>query len=672
MGKHKINFEEEDPKPNWRYEVKPRLYTPPGQKPPPLANKNGPTRAVVRVAPADRRLDDETPPDPQSPDITGRYQSEGAKEASGKPAFLLHVNQAGKHIEGLLVQLPGGHHHGAISQQRFYADLKGDGVFAAATPNVIDGMTVDGVFGEIRQQGEDLIVNLPVWDALDGTRFHLREKRATFLDEALDALIEAESAVVGQDAEIKALVESIEDLPLSDAQRSRLRQVFTPEILDPLLTDCFGHGSKDDDIRKSAVVGSAKQLDIYLGKAFDQSSWSHQQWPQVLQCVRTVLTIQTVTINDSRRSELDWIEAVAAEAIPDADYLVHPTATNPEKGEPTELPNLRRLLGVTEQSGYNVVHRYEVTVELKAHDTSPKKFGLAPFHLRAYEGTIKITQLRSSADEGWFHSYKMILVGGATILGKGGAEALKAGGSFNSSTNWTPADFPGWVLLHDGGAWAGKKTPNAKQTLGVGHREVVLVLKGRGNHRDQLFPLEGADALREGLGIEYSFTWGRIYDLDTDLSEIDYSRPMKHSERVVTTRTVDNVHFEFGSALLKGAGRYQVRVLCAIWLRWLESARSTLRIVGHADTVDTKERNDQLSLMRATNVVRAIKGILGPKLAIPDRAITFLGRGKQEADEDKAAREKAIGHRLRDTPDVRFRKVEIELNGQCVLVLWGA
>lgn len=80
----------------------------------------------------------------------------------------------------------------------------------------------------------------------------------------------------------------------------------------------------------------------------------------------------------------------------------------------------------------------------------------------------------------------------------------------------------------------------------------------------------------------------------------------------------------------------------------------------------------ELSLMRATNVVRAIKGILGPKLAIPDDAIKPLGRGEQEADEDKAARERAVGHRLRDTPDVRFRKVEIELNGQCVLVLWGA
>ncbi len=636
MARHKIDFEEEDPKPNWRYEVKPRLYTPPGQKPPPLANKNGPTRAVVRVAPADRRLDNETPADPQSPDITGRYQSEGAKEASGKPAFLLHVNQAGKHVEALLVRLPHGHQHGSIAQQRFYADLKGDGVFAASTPTVAEGATVEGVSGELRQQGEELIVNLPVWDGLDGTTFHLRDKRATFLDQSLDFLIEAQDAIVGANEAIRKLIESTEEQPLSDAQRSRLRQVFAPEEINPLLKAYYDSSSADRSSALADRLRLAERLDGYVRDALDQSRWAAQQEPQVLEYVRTILATQRADMNQSRRSELEWIEAIVADSFDTKKALV--TGYDGVFDWSKFLPNLRRLLGTSEPLRDGAVREYRVVVDLKAHDTSPKKFGLAPFHLRAYEGTIDITQLPSSADKGWFHRYKIILVGGAAILGKGGAEAVEAKGSFKSSTNWTPADFPGWVLLHDGGAWAGKKPPNAKGTLGVGHREVVLVLKGRGNHREQLFPLEGADALREGIGTEYSFTWGRIYDLDTDLSEIDYSRPMKHSERVVTTRTGDNVHFEFGSALLKGAGRYQVRVLCAIWLRWLESARSTLRIVGHADTVDTKRRNDELSLMRATNVVRAIEGILGPKLAIPD--IKPLGLGKQEADEDKAARER--------------------------------
>jgi outer membrane protein OmpA-like peptidoglycan-associated protein len=114
-----------------------------------------------------------------------------------------------------------------------------------------------------------------------------------------------------------------------------------------------------------------------------------------------------------------------------------------------------------------------------------------------------------------------------------------------------------------------------------------------------------------------------------------------------------------------------VRVSCAVWLRWLQSPKSTLRIVGHADTVDTWDHNIQLSKMRSENVRKAIIDVLGPKLAIPGGAITTDGLGEKEADEDKAAKEKAVGHRLRDTPDARFRKVEIELNGQCILILWG-
>ena len=670
MGSGKLDFSDEDPKPEWRYEVKPRQYTPPGQKPPPLANKNGPTRAVVRVAPADRRLDNETPADPQSPDITGRYQSDGAREASRAYGFLLHVNQAGKHVEGLLVRLPRGHVHGSIAQQRFYADLKGGGVFAAATPTVSDGMTVDGVYGEIRQQGEDLILDLPVWDGLAGTRFYLRERRASFLDQSLDSLIDAQDAVVGANDDIRKLIESTEKYPLSDAQRSRLRQVFAPEEIDRRLKAYYDASSAD---RSSALAGRlrlAEDLDYYVGRAFDESGWATQQKAQVLEYVRAILAIQRADMNQSRRSELEWIEDIVAESSDTKKELI--AGYDGSFDWDQFLPSLHRVLGTTATLGGGVVREYKVRVDLKAHDTSPKKLGLSAFHLRAYEGNITITQLPSSADKGWSQPYKMVLVGAAAILGKGGAEDIDATGAFKSSANWTPADFPGWAFLHDGGGWAGRKVPISKELIAIGHREVVLVLKGRGNHREQLFPLKGADALREGLGGEYSFTWGRIYDLDTDLSEIDYSRPMKYSQRLVTTRTGDNVHFEFGSALLKGAGRYQVRVLCAIWLRWLESPKSTLHIVGHADTVDTEERNKQLSIMRAKNVRQAIKDVLGAKLAPPDTLMPTDGLGEQEADEDKAARERAVGHRLRDTPDARFRKVEIDLNGQCVLVLWGA
>jgi len=522
------------------------------------------------------------------------------------------------------------------------------------------------------QEGEDLIVDLPVWDGLAGTTFHLREKRASFLDEALDALIETQNVLVGPNAAIKELIESTEKMPLSDAQRARLRQVFGPEQINPLLTAYYKASSADVSSAKAGRLRLAEDLDGYVGKAFEQSTWSHQQWPQVLEYVRAVLAIQTADANHSRRSELEWMEDIFAESLITKKELVAGYDGEFDWGK--VLPSLRRLLGITEALGTGVVHEYEVHVKLKVKDTSPKKLNLAPFHVRAYFGTF---EYQKGAEQGGgaqqlLHKYQMVLVGAGVLLGKGGAEDIEAKATFKSNSNWTPADFPGWVILHDGGVWLGTKVPITKELVAVGARDPVMVLIGRGNHPQQIFPLKGASANREGIGGEYAFSWGRIVDLNEDLSDINYSRPMKHSERLVTKRASDNVHFEFGSALLKGAGRYQVRVFCSVWLRWLESPKSMLRIVGHADTVDTREHNVELSIMRAKNVRQAIKDILGSKLAIPDSAISTDGLGKKEADDDKAAREKAVGHLLRDTPDVRFRRVVVELNGQCVLVLWGA
>ena len=45
------------------------------------------------------------------------------------------------------------------------------------------------------------------------------------------------------------------------------------------------------------------------------------------------------------------------------------------------------------------------------------------------------------------------------------------------------------------------------------------------------------------------------------------------------------------------------------------------------------------------------------------------GSGEQKADMDKQAQEQAAGHPLRDRPDQKFRRVDVYLNGRCVLVL---
>jgi outer membrane protein OmpA-like peptidoglycan-associated protein len=88
--------------------------------------------------------------------------------------------------------------------------------------------------------------------------------------------------------------------------------------------------------------------------------------------------------------------------------------------------------------------------------------------------------------------------------------------------------------------------------------------------------------------------------------------------------------------------------------------------------VDTEERNKDLSEMRAKNVLQAIKDVLGQRFALPAASIVLEGHGEKDADKDKQAQEQAIGHALRDRPDRRFRRVDVYLNGRCVLVLWSA
>jgi hypothetical protein len=66
--------------------------------------------------------------------------------------------------------------------------------------------------------------------------------------------------------------------------------------------------------------------------------------------------------------------------------------------------------------------------------------------------------------------------------------------------------------------------------------------------------------------------------------------------------------------------------------------------------------------MRAKNVKQALKDILGSDLAIPDDTIETQGLGDLEASR----------HNPDETPDLKYRRVDVELNGRCVLTLWSS
>jgi outer membrane protein OmpA-like peptidoglycan-associated protein len=660
MAADKTDFDQEDPSPQWRYEVKPRQYVGAGQKPPPLAHRNGPTRAVVRIAPADRRVE-EPRPDPQTPDITGRYQSDGARDQPGKPAFLLHVNQAGKHIEALLVRLPSPGTGTGITQQRLAGDLKDDGAFLVYS--VTDSSEASG---KLRLHGQDLIVDLPICDCPQNTTFHLREQRPTFLDAALESLIEVQETLLGPDPTSTMVAERSEILPLSDAQMLRLEEAFSDNAVRPFLEKRYQVGSGSTSVDAFDRVNTTDELDKYVGQALGHG-WPRQQLPMVREYAKTILASHPITLNSSRRSQLQWVEDMATNAIVEAQGLVN------DRSSARSFRNLRDLLGISAEVGSGVVHQYQIAVDLEAEDTTIEWLKLNAFHVRVYYGTLRVEKTAPKAWSGKTPiSFQFRLAGGGVLAGKGAAAALKAAGSFSSNSDWAPADFAGWAILHDGGVWAAKKLPLMKDAVGLGYRDPCLVLKGRGNHPEAFITLHGASQVREGFGAEYDCAVGRIAAIGEDLSKIDYSRPPTRIDLPVDRRESEDVHFDFGSALLKGLGRQQVRIFCARWQRWLGSPLSTLRIVGHADTVDTEERNKDLSEMRAKNVLQAIKDVLGQRFALPAASIVLEGYGEKEADIDKQAQEQAAGHPLRDRPDRRFRRVDVYLNGRCVLVLWSA
>jgi len=66
--------------------------------------------------------------------------------------------------------------------------------------------------------------------------------------------------------------------------------------------------------------------------------------------------------------------------------------------------------------------------------------------------------------------------------------------------------------------------------------------------------------------------------------------------------------------------------------------------------------------LRAENVVQAMKDVLGHKLRIPNDQIKAQPWGECDA----------YFHGEQDLPNLKFRRVDVLLDGCCVLTLWGA
>jgi hypothetical protein len=195
---------------------------------------------------------------------------------------LLHVNQAGKHIEALLVRLPSPGTGTGITQQRLAGDLKDDGAFLVYS--VTDSSEASG---KLRLHGQDLIVDLPICDCPPNTTFHLREQRSTFLDAALESLIEVQETLLGPDPTSTMFAERSEILPLSDAQMLRLEEAFSDNAIRPFLEKRYQVGSGSTSVDAFDRVNTTDKLDKYVGQVLAYG-WPRQQLPMVREYAKTI------------------------------------------------------------------------------------------------------------------------------------------------------------------------------------------------------------------------------------------------------------------------------------------------------------------------------------------------------------------------------------------------
>ena len=623
---------EPPPDDQFRYEAKhPDYARHPGK---PGAVGPGPVRHVLRVARADRRLADPAS-EVQPKRVTGRYQNSGAAGDSDRPPFLLHVNQAGKHIEALLVDLS--HAGGTPGYHRFGGNLLG-GKFAVTD--------ADANGGSLKVDGEDLLLDYEAV-SLAGERFRLRERRATFLDESLEPLIEVYGEAGGSAPLARKTLEEAERTPLTDAQMRFLSEGLASDWIETFLRTYHENASSMQTAARAQSVFTADEFDGRVGGLVKPSRWNNQL-ETARAYARRLLAFQKVTIGDSRKSALQWIEDMTMEAIENLPQI------SPSSAQEHPLTNLRGLVGLA-PGAVARPNQYRLDLSLKHKGVTAWE----TLRAELYYGTMTVaSETATSFKRETSHIYNVVLVGGGSLHGKGGEAEIKANATFTTLGEWTPADFPGVLKLVEGGAWIAKSVKG--KAHGVGKREAALILVGRGNHPEIIAPLEGLGERRDGIGAEFALSYGRVLQKGEKLDEKDFSRPKRRIDYAVEKTDRSETHFILGSALLRNRGT--LRASAAVWLPWLESTESALKIVGRADTVDTPKRNVDLSEMRAKNVKQALKDILGDDLAIPDAKVETQGLGEVEASR----------HDPDETPDLKYRRVDVELNGRCVLTLWSS
>ena len=268
-------------------------------------------------------------------------------------------------------------------------------------------------------------------------------------------------------------------------------------------------------------------------------------------------------------------------------------------------------------------------------------------------------------------------------LGGGFIKSLNFGQSFEgvaeSDVLWMPADFVGLISILKADAEVGADITKIRKKLGIsaGIGGTIGLMEIIGDSdlpplNFGVYSLSGVvggvepkphqEERESAVGVEAtgSVAIGSIWK-DSPLPAPKDVIKYGNEETVLKTAYQGDgrAHFKHDSALLTSAAENLIRKLCANEMFLLMSPKTVITITGHTDMSGTDKYNEGLSKNRAHNVKQKIIDICGAK--IKDLIKEPIYKGEELAKKDPAKK----------YYDPRYRRVDIDINGQIVLSLVG-
>jgi flagellar motor protein MotB len=624
-----------------------------------------PALADVKAPPAQRGGEPGSPkdqmrdadPQPETPgfDLTGRYEAIH-KDQSIELGKTMCINQAGEHIEIYMSNvLAPGAAAAARDVQRLYGDLDGKGF------RVFDRLTHDRLFqitptsyglNFIRRASGIVEKFTRVSDSpmiLENAAVMIKVDEKDRNDPKVQQHLRDQIA-------LQEFLAAWEWMPLLSTQVKNLKDAFSDERFIGGYLELFFDAKGDwehwlENIQVKAVETFGKGI---AARVFDRKVGVHKfDWPLALFYIRQYLTgLQWRPYkNYPFLSGLEWAQRLVA--VVENQSKNHSGKTGyadpgPLVGPLVTLMGLRRDTATDEK-----LHQYRVTMTLTG----------GALVAGGFKASLTVEKLDAQKWQGGTESFTAVIgvlglslkwkLGKLPEIGYMARWKDKHVGYAESAFYWYPNDFPGQISIALGEA-AGSVGVKAEAAGGFMH------VHGRGGlpvlqviFSDSDVGLALSRKMKLGLTIFQGF--GTIRN--RDFKEVVYPKEFDKTDYGIIYKLATQTHFPFDSAFLTREGRQAIRVFCANELVALLTPSSLLEIKAHTDSMGTPEHNSKLSRFRAENTHKAIKDVLGRKLAC---RVTAKGFG-----EDEAAK---AGEKEKRNLD--FRRVDIILNGVVVLRLW--